>query len=235
MGEQPAHTSLPAEGLFPATRRDWLATQVAAGDEGRKEANGFVMQLYGPALAAYLRGSRWRSFGNADDLVAGYFASRLDRDDFFAKWLASGLPFRRWLANGFLFYLREEARRRRHDAAGEDLGEDAADSGEPAAVERFEQAWAREVVRRACERAHEVCKAAGRESHWTLFVRHHVDGVPYAALAGELGIDPVRAPGMSRTTAAVLRRAFLEILVRDGVPQGELDDETDRLLAAFGR
>lgn len=195
-------------------------------------ANAYVMELYAPALEAYLKGSSFRTLGEASDLVAGYFASRLDRTDFFRRWLESGLPFRRWLINGFLFFLHEESRRRRGGAIG-DFDESVLP--ETDAEEQFDRAWVRGVVRRACDRAGEVCSAEGRSLHWTLFLRHHVHGVPYSALVAETGVSTSRAPGMVRTAAEVFRRAVLEILVRDGVPAKELDEELRRLLAATGR
>lgn len=224
---------LPAEGVFPATRRDWLASQSESGDAGRRTANAFVMEIYGPALEAYLRGSSFRALGDAPDLVAGFFASRLDRSDFYARWLASGLPFRRWLANGFVHHLLEESRRRRRRAGLVLDVEDESPASEPDAVERFEAAWAREVMQRACERAAGVCGDAGQSLHWQVFLRHHADGAPYDAIARELDVDPARAPGMARTAGGILRRALLEMLVRDGARNDELDREVGRLLDAM--
>ncbi len=224
---------LPAEGAFPATRRDWLVTQVAAGDEGRLQANAFVMEIYAPALEAYVRGSSFRSLGEARDLVNGFFASRLGRSDFFDRWLASELPLRRWLSNGFLFFLHEESRSKRRHAGLVLDDENETPTPEPGAVESFESSWAREVVRRACGRAGEICDACGWHTHWELFLRHHGAGVAYATIAEELGIDPKRAAGLARTAGGVLRRAILEILVRDGVAENDLEREAERLVLAL--
>lgn len=228
---------LPASGAFPATHRDWLATQLRAGDDGRRLAASYVMELYAPALAAYFRGSSFRSLGDPKDYVAGFFASRLGRDDFLGKWLASGMSFRRWLINGFHFYVREEMRLERERRGDDEPEPESGDTStvEVGAVEAFERAWARDVVRSACDRAHAVCESAGKGAHWTLFLRHHADDVPYAQLVDELGVPLARAPGMARTAANVLRRALLEILVRDGVAEEELEAETNRLLSALAR
>jgi DNA-directed RNA polymerase specialized sigma24 family protein len=226
---------LPADGLFPATRRDWLATQSASGDQGLRSANVFVMEIYRPALEAYLRGSSFRALGEGPDLVAGFFASRLGRSDFYAKWLASGVPFRRWLVNGFLYFLLEESRAKRRRAGLELDNEDETPASEPDAVDRFESTWAREVMRRACERAGEVCAAAGLGTHWEIFLRHHGDGHSYDALAQELDVPETRAPGMARTAAGILRRSLLEALMRDGTLPRDLDLEVNRLLAAMSR
>jgi DNA-directed RNA polymerase specialized sigma24 family protein len=226
---------LPASGAFPATRRDWLVERVESGDDGHRDASSYVMELYAPALEAYLRRSAFRAAGEPTDLVAGFFASRLGRTDYFRKWLDSGVAFRRWLINGFVFYLREEARSRRAGCNAEP--DDAAEElfVEPDAFADFDRAWVREVVRRSCERASEICGQAGRSVHWHLFLRHHLHGADYAALAAELGVPAARAPGMVRTAAATFRRAVVEILVRDGVPPDELDEELRRLLGASGR
>ncbi len=227
------NVELPADGLFPATRRDWLATQASAGDDGRREVNGFVMAIYAPALEAYLRNSSYRSLGEPCDLVAGFFASRLARTDFFSRWLASDLPFRRWIVNAFLFFLQEESRRRRARAGVSFDDEPLPVADEPDAVERFETSWARSIIRTACERAYAICEAAGQRDHWEVFLLHHADGRGYGEIAESLGIDPHRAPGMVRTASGVLRRALLEALVRDGGAGPELDDEVRRLLAAL--
>lgn len=227
------NVELPADGLFPATRRDWLATQSSAGQDGRREVNGFVMALYAPALEAYLRGSSYRSLGEPGDLVAGFFASRLDRMDFFSRWLASDLPFRRWIVNAFLYFLQEESRRRRTRAGVSFDEEPPPPTAEPDAVERFETAWARSIIRAACERAYAMCEAAGQRAHWEVFLMHHADGRGYAEIAESLGIDAARAPGMVRTASGILRRALLEALVRDGGGGPELDEEVRRLLAAL--
>ncbi|MDZ4756196.1 MAG: hypothetical protein SGJ11_17100 [Phycisphaerae bacterium] len=224
---------LPAEGAFPATQRDWLVAQVTAGDEGRLQANAFVMQIYAPALDAYLRGSSFRSLGASQDLVAGFFASRLDRPDFFTRWLASGFAFRRWIANAFLFFLHEESRRKRQRAGL--VLDDKSDPPalEPDAVERYEAQWAREVVQRACEQAQDICSRCGWTLHWDVFVRHHAAGASYVDIARELSLDPRQGPALARTGGGVLRRAIEEILVRDGVAKSELASEAARLMSAL--
>jgi DNA-directed RNA polymerase specialized sigma24 family protein len=224
---------LPADGLFPETRRDWLVEHVSGGTDRRLVANGYVMQIYAPALGAYLRSSSLRGLGEPDDLVPAFFASRLDSADFYRRWLDSGFAFRRWLLNAFHFFLHEESRRRRRDA-GLPIDEE---SSEPAqeedAVAQFEAQWARDVVRRACDRAREICAASGWSLHWDVFVRHHGEGRSYPEIARELSFDPRRGPNFVRTAGSVLRRAMLEVLVRDGVEGPDLEREARRLVEAL--
>ncbi len=73
------------------------------------------METYTEPLSNYVAGSSFRSLSTPKDLVSGFFASRLAQTAYFEKWIDSGLPLRRWLINGFLFFLQEEARRRKSE------------------------------------------------------------------------------------------------------------------------
>jgi hypothetical protein len=57
--------------------------------------------------------------------------------------------------------------------------------------------------------------------------------VPYATLIAEYGVSAKEAATMVRTAAGKLRRAFFDLLDRDGVPESEIDSEIARLMEAL--
>ena len=104
---------------FPTTHATWIAERVTLSVDpdaapslaraARAELNAHVMQRYFAPLCAYVKGSAWRDFGEAADLVNGFFASRLERPEYLLHWRESGLALRRWLINGLLLHLHERA------------------------------------------------------------------------------------------------------------------------------
>ncbi len=105
---------------FPTTHATWIAERVTLSVDpdaapslaraARAELNAHVMQRHFAPLCAYVKGSAWRDFGEAADLVNGFFASRLERPEYLLQWRESGLALRRWLINGLLLHLHERAR-----------------------------------------------------------------------------------------------------------------------------
>lgn len=221
--------------LFPSTERTWIADRLERGSA--REVHAHLMSAYSGPLSGYVSATSFRDLGSPADLVAGFFASRLSQDGWLRAWQESGLRLRRWLMNGLLLYCHEQVAARARDnrivlrpSAELDAGGDLDD-----AVRVFERVWARGVIEQATARARELCDTAGQDRHWELFMRHHVGQQPYSALAPEFGVSEQQAAGMVRTASIKLRRALLEILVRDGAPDAALDDEIAELLRAMNR
>ena len=101
--------------VFPETQNTWIGQRLREGKEGLAEINRHVMNVYAFPLRVYYHGTPHRWLGEADDVIQGYFADRLAREDFFKEWLKSGLRLRRWLINGFGFYLKELKKKRRRE------------------------------------------------------------------------------------------------------------------------
>ena len=115
------------------------------------------METYAEPLGNYVAGSSFRSLGTSKDLVSGFFASRLAQPAYFDRWIESNLPLRRWLINGFLFFLQEELRRRKSERA-DSLASASIDeprSNAETAVEEFDRIWAASMVRSAASAARE--------------------------------------------------------------------------------
>ncbi len=240
----------PTTDHFPSTHRTWLQTRL---DDGRAAAlagdadghtasiraiGAHVMDRYRKPLAAYVRGSRWKHFGDADDLVAGFFARRLASLEYLERWSALGVSLRRWLMNGMLLELRSLARDRRRESTNAEGFESAVRADESALIhdaqaERaFDRAWARGVLEDAAALAAHELAEEGLDATWTIFERHVLDGVDYRSAAGEVGVPPSRARAMSRLAAYRLRRAMRTILEAEGIAPADLDQSVEDVYAA---
>jgi hypothetical protein len=189
------------------------------------------------ALAAYVRGARVSMLGEPDDIVHGFFARNLGKPDYFAHWLASGLPLRRWLMNGVSAHIRALWRDRalhaqRHaplDASAHGIASD-----DRSAEREFERAWIRASLGEACRRVEESLLAGGEAAAWTVFQSHVLDGRTYREILTATGEEPTRATE-ERLAVAVRRvlrlvRAELRAILReDGIRESELDAEVDRM------
>jgi len=171
--------------VFPSTQVTWLGRALQDGDDGLRAAGEHVMRVYAHPLRVYLLGCSFRTLGEPDELVQGFFASRLSRQTYLHDWLRSGRPLRRWLIVGFLHYLHETARREKRWRAKVDGGRQATPNG---AEEAFHREAALAIVREAVRVAAERCEAAGQEEHWRIFVKHHLEGLAYDEAVATLEI-----------------------------------------------
>ncbi len=222
---------------FPSTHRTWLETQLGRGDLGLAAAREHVMARSRVALVAYVRGARVSPLGEPDDIVHDFFARNLGKPDYLGRWLASGLPLRRWLMNGVSAHIRMLWRERAlHAGRHEPLEESARsiESGDRGAERDFERAWVRATLGEACRRVEERLVVEGDAEVWQVFQRHVLDGRSYREILSTAAEQPSRA-AEERLAVAVRRvlrlvRAELkEILREDGIRESELDAEVDRM------
>jgi hypothetical protein len=233
---------------FPSTHATWLGERImlaadreADGDlvrAARDELNAHVMSRYFSPLRAYVQGSGWRGLGESADLVNGFFASRLAKQDYLLQWRGSGLPLRRWLMNGLLLHLHERARSERRAlrrAEPRDPGlleRVVAEPGHaPEAEGAMDRAWAEAVVEAAVRETVESLEQAGRRQAWETFRRHFVDGATYDRIAAETGLSPKDLKAQVKLVQRRLRAGIARVLQQDGVPAEAIEAETDRLVA----
>jgi DNA-directed RNA polymerase specialized sigma24 family protein len=215
--------------VFPNTLNSWIVRKLDEGGPSLAEVNRHVMSVYARPLKVYFLGSSERHLGEPDDIVNGFFESRLSHDDFLSKWRESGMRLRRWLMNALCFYLKEVRRRNRRDAvAGENDDEPVSFTGDPDA--EIDRTFVVELVREALRRAGEQCVEEGMGAHWDVFLRHHHHGESYDHIAGEIGVTRARAEVMGRTATRRFRKVIRDLLAADGVPEDELDREIESLL-----
>jgi len=217
--------------VFPATRVSWIDARLQDGAPGRQEVNRHIMTVYDFPLRVYFMGTRDRWLGEPEDVVQGFFASRLSKDDFLAQWRASQLKLRQWLINAFCFYLKEMHRARRRDARN--VAQPEEPSVEPGQVAAFDRAYIVSVVREALRKTQELCESENLAAHWEIFVRHYYQGQAYADFAGEFGVDPSRAAVMARTARSRFQGTLRAMLSRDGTG-ADPDDEIRDLLEGGG-
>ena len=213
--------------LFPTTHSTWLMDRIACAPD---DARSHVLACYFEPLCAYARASSLRALGEPAELVNDFLTARLDDGDYLARWSASGIPLRRWLANGLLTHARNralaEARRARHGGSV-DPAELARMTSAHAtdALLALERAWAVRTVSEAHERVHTELVAEGRASWWELFRLHGVQGMSYEHACPIAGVAPSNATNVHRSVVTRLRDALRAILEREGIRPDEIDRE----------
>jgi hypothetical protein len=210
---------------FPATQMTWINARLDAGEAGRQEVKTHLMTAYADPLRIYLLGSSFRTVGEPDEIINGFFANRLSRDDYLDGWRQSGKRLRRWLINGLIFYIKEEFRRRKRGETTFSTGIQGSLEAPEDQHEAFDRAWAASIVRIAMVEAGEKCQEEGLEAHWDIFVRHHIQQQPYALCCQDHGVDPARAAVMARTAAARFRDAVRRQISMDGADDDSIDEE----------
>jgi len=215
---------------FPDTMSTLIKNCLDAGTIGRLELNHYVMSVYRRPLKIYFLGSGYRSLGDPDDLVQGFFASRLARGDYFEKWQHSRLSLRRWLMNAFILYMKEICRSKRRLQTRERALNDC--EHEAMSESEIDRTWAETVVREACAQTAARCRADGQQRHWEVFHRHHILGQPYRDVAPEFGFTPAQAAVAARTVANKFRQAIRDFFAAEGAPEDAIDDDIRDLLGA---
>jgi len=226
---EPASEPHMAADVFPSTMRTWIDRALDRDDEGRLEVNRHIMKTYAWPLKVYYLGTNSRWLGEPDDIVHGFFAARLQREDFLPAWRESGMRLRRWLMNGFCYYLMEIRRERKKGQTPiEQAEEPMTFAGDP--MLEVDRAAVVAFVRQALELAAEQCEQEGLADHWEIFLRHHNEDAPFKTLAADFGVDAARAAVMARTAGRKFKAALRDVLARDGVKPQDIDSEIQALL-----
>jgi len=218
--------------MFPTTHSTWLMDRIARAPD---EARAHVMSRYFEPLCAYVRASAiLRAFGEPADQVNAFLASRVADEAYLARWSCSGIPLRRWLANGLVLHARNSAlaaRRRaeRHDAV--DFTElDRTSRLRPAdhetdALLALERRWAVRMVTEAHEQIRTELDAEGRDAWWELFRLHTIQGRPYPEASRATGVPLSSASSVHRQVVDRLRAALVAMLERDGARAEDIQSE----------
>lgn len=218
-----------AGDVFPQTLQTWIGDQIRRGSAALPDLNNHLMSTYAWPLRVYYLGTSSRSLGEPDDVINGFFASRLQQPDFLTKWRASGMRLRRWLMNSFSFYLMELRRQKKRDGKAGELADDAAlDLAQP--DQAIGRAEAVAMVRQAMVQAEDACMREGLHAHWQMFMRRHLQDAPLPELAREFGVDAARAAVMCRTACRKFRAKLREVMILDGTPPDDVDRELATLV-----
>ncbi len=220
---------------FPPTPRTLVHEALERGEP--KAVAAHLIRLYERPLRIYLSATSFRTLGEPGDVVAGFLADRLSRPDWLLDWREAcrdrEILLRRWLLNGFNFYLQEEVRRIRRDRALPEPGDVPPREPVSSAERAFDREAARAVVAEALVRTESICRAAGQSRHYEVFVKHAIHGQPYETIGGALGLSPTQCAGHMRTAAAKFRATIAEVLAEEGLGGDGLDREIVRLIEAL--
>ncbi len=221
---------------FPETSYGLFKEELGRGEEGRKVINQHVMSVYYRPLQYYFRGLKGHHrIGEPEDVINGYFADRLDRPDFFAKWelkrREKGILLRRWLMNGLHFYLKELIRKKNHGESGLPEEELISNDEMPDSTSEYDRQFAHSLVDEALKLVKKYCEEKELNPHWEIFIRHHVKEEAYKDFCQEYDVDPVRASVMARTVRDWFRRKVEQLLIEDGVSPRNVQNEIRDLLS----
>jgi len=210
--------------LFPTTHATWLTTEVR---DRPHEASVYIMSRYLEPLCAYVRASSLRTLGEPNEIVNDFLASRVADPGYLSRWASSGIPLRRWLANGLITHARNRAmtEARRRSARVELDPAHIVESAETSALLALERAWAMRVMIEAHDRVRSEFDADGKGAWWELFRLHSVQGLGYAQAAAATGVTPGSASHINRVVATRLREVLRSILEREGVAPDDIDRE----------
>lgn len=210
---------MPAPDPFPATQRTWILHRLEDG--GGNMIRDHLMSVYGAPLQQLARERLRLDSESAMDLVHGFFASRLSRQDYLQKWNERQMPLRRWLWKGLSFYAQE---RRREDRRLRTMPElpDVEDPRQPDPATVVDRVFAAALVREAVRRARKACERDGFALHWEVFARRHLGGERLADLAREFELSPDRALVMLRAPRRRFQESVTDLLIADGVRRADV-------------
>lgn len=218
---------------FSTTQYTLLERWLSEDSEGRLKAARHIMKAYAHPLKVYYLGSTFRTMGDAEDMVRGFFADRLDREDFLQKWLDSRKRLRHWLITAFKHFLYEQIRadaRHKHQQEPEDGHLIAAEDAEAQPETAFHRAVAISLVQQAMQLTAEACESEGLGQHWYALMQRRIEGRAWPEIAEELDITPSRLRVMSRTAENRFRRCLRDLLAWPSAADVEIDAEIRSLL-----
>jgi len=216
----PSHT-------FPATQTVWISQRLTEGDAGVLVANGYIMASYVRPLSMYCRaiGLDQSLKMDADDIVHGFFASRLGNCEYLTAWLGSGLRLRQWLRNGLHMYVHETRRANSaHPSDGNVQSEEDVERSSASDYE-FEHGWAIAVLELAIKSTIESLERRKRRDEWEMFWSHHIDGNSHASIGERFKLTAAQVAQRTFAVAGQLRDALREILAKDGASAIEIELE----------
>jgi DNA-directed RNA polymerase specialized sigma24 family protein len=223
--------------VFPATRHTWIEERLSGGEGGLADVRRHVMDVYRWPLTVYVRGSSFKTLGDPEELVVGFFASRLARDHYLHDWLNSGRPLRKWLMTGLRHFLFETAKSEsRERSLGVRLdAKDIADSDEEASNRNYDRAVARTLVSEVVRQTEIELIADGLELHWRVFHLHVLLDQPYSTIQESLGLPPARLSALCRTATRRFRTLLAHLAAWPGASEEEIQEELEKLKQHAGQ
>ncbi|HEX8912141.1 MAG TPA: hypothetical protein VF796_07255 [Humisphaera sp.] len=236
--------------LFPTTHWSLVARAGEDPSAAQRDALGELLKRYLPAFRTYLMTKYRFPADQADDVAAGFVASRLVEQNLIGKADADRGKFRNFLMTALERYAIDQQRQDRAAKRGGgrdqdnvmDVGERA--SGRPGEdpAEAFDASWAREVIRTAVERMRAQTEQT-RPDLWGVFADRVLgptfDGTEptaHAELVRRLGFkDEGQAANALQTAKRIFARTIRGVVAEYATTADEVDAEVGELMAALGR
>lgn len=237
---------------FPTTPWSLVALAGAGDVRGARDALGWLLARYMPALQAHLRYKRLTP-EEAEDLVQDFVTNKIIERDLLARAEQDLGKFRTFLLTALDRFLIDRIRaagakkRAPRDGALVSMAEraDLLQAG-PQPSDAFDVAWARGVLDEALARMQAECEASGRADLWGVFesrvLAPALDGTPpmdYQQIVTRFGYrSPTQASNAMITAKRMYARALRSVVgeyARDGQ---EIEAEVHQLreiLAQSGR
>lgn len=221
---------------FPSTQYMWIRNHLDGGPEAKGRLVQWAMTVYAKPLQTYAKATGLANSSNleSDELVNGFLASVLARQDYLKDWIGSGLRLRQWFRNGLHFHAKTM---RRTNGRVQALGEREAESiAVPNDADRLlDHAWATAIVEQVCNEVRLELARLGKSAYWDIFWQHHVEGVPYAQVVARQagGLTEAQAASRAFDVASRLRERLSLMLIRDGAPSDEVTSELRSLMESI--
>lgn len=243
---------MPAGDFQPFPTTHWSLVARAGDDAGesQRHALGELMRRYLGPFRTYVV-TKFRVDGHrADDLVAGFVASRLVERNLVGDAEQGRGKFRNFLMTALERYVvdhfrQESAQKRGGNRAPQDVADAQdwlADAGAADPAAAFDASWAREVVRQAVERMR-VATESTRPDLWAVFTDRVLgpsfDGSEpsaYADLIARLGYkDEGQAANALHTAKRIFARTLRGIVAEYALSADDVDREIAELTELLGR
>jgi hypothetical protein len=237
---------------FPVTRWSLISRARAAPDLASRDALDELLRRYLPALRTHLVLTRRLEPDRADDVLQSFVSSRVVEQGLLERVGPGRGRFRTYLLHALGNFLVDQARaaRAQKRSGGDVRSFDAGDEGRsidpaddaPQPDERFDQAWARQVIDQAAALMREQCARDDRGDIWEILVARvlapALDGatpVPYEQLVARFGYEtPEQASNVLMTAKRSFQRALRQV-VADYCDESEVDEELRDLRVIVAR
>ena len=238
-----AQSPTKPQGVFPSTRWSMIGRVRHADISEKREAMGWLLSVYEPAIRAYLIGRRKVSFQEVDEVIQGFLTSQVLEKDLVAKAQKERGRFRSFLLTALNRYIaskiREETAQKRSPGVVVDITlADPPDSGSRP-DQGFEIEWARIVIKRTVDNLREECLQSGRPDIWAVFearlylpIFQGQTPPSYAQLVSQYRIkSPSSASNLLVTAQRMFRRILRSVISQYAIHDSrEIEEEIADLM-----
>jgi len=224
---------------FPDTRWSLVDLAGSTSDVAQSDAMMELLQIYMPAMKAFLLGSKCVPVDSVDDLVHEFIEKRMMNRKLVVLADKTKGRFRNYLAKALSNFVATKMRREanmRARTSDQDVAE-LEDLRFAESEYRYDQEWTRLVVQDAISLMREDCARSDRADLWTVFsirvvdpLLHGSDTVSYEDLVGRLGVE---TPRQAINLLVTAKRRFMKHLRSAVGRYAHGEDQIDNELASL--